>query len=118
LRNALEAYNRDHGEYPDTHDEWIGRYNTWGKAAEDWIPNLAPRYIKALPVDPRYTTNGGYQYLYRSDGRDFKLLTFFPEGDCPTITKERPELLDPIRGGKAAYTCHAYGFWSPGAAHW
>ena len=52
-------------------------------------------------------------------GRDnFKLLVFYPERDCEVITKLRPELRDPIRGGGGPYPCYAYGFWSSGAAGW
>jgi hypothetical protein len=120
LRNAIEAYRTDRGRYPESPDSggWAGLYNAWGISTPNWISDVAPRYIATLPREPREDANGANQYVYKSDGTNFKLLVFYPEQDCEVITKLRPELLDPIRGGGGPYPCHAYGFWSPGAAGW
>jgi hypothetical protein len=119
IRNAVGAYREVHGTYPrSSNEEFTGLYNAWGPSAEDWIRGLVPRYIARLPRDPRMSSNGAEQYLYRSNGSEFKLLSFYPEDDCRVIRRRRPELLDPVRGGSGAYVCHAYGFWSQGAAVW
>ena len=119
LRNALEAYRADRGRYPESPGPggWAGLHNAWGVSTPEWIPDLAPRYIASLPREPREDSNGSNQYIYKSDGTNFKLLVFYPERDCAVMAKLRPELLDPIRGG-GPYPCHAYGFWSSGAAGW
>ena len=120
LRNAIEAYRADRGRYPESPGPggWAGLHNAWGVSTPEWIPDLAPRYIAVLPKEPRENANGSNQYVYKSDGTNFKLLVFYPERDCEVITKLRPELRDPIRGGGGPYPCHAYGFWSSGAAGW
>jgi hypothetical protein len=120
LRNALETYRSDRGRYPESPGpgKWAGLYSAWGVSTPDWIPGLAPRYIAGLPSDPRNGTNGAHQYAYKSEGTNFKLLAFYPDQDCEAIKKLRPELLDPLRGGGGPYPCHAYGYWSPGAALW
>ena len=119
LRNALEAYRADHGRYPQSPGPgaWAGLHNASGLPTPNWIPDLAPRYIASLPHDPRDASSGTGQYVYVSNGTNFKLLALYPERDCEVIAKLRPDLLDPIRGGDP-YPCHAYGFWSPGAAEW
>lgn len=119
LRNAIEAYRTDRGQYPKSPEgRWAGLHSAWGLATPNWIPDLAPRYVAALPREPRKDANGANQYTYKSDGTDFKLLVFYPEQDCEAIAKLRPDLLDPIRGGGGPFPCHAYGYWSPGAAAW
>lgn len=119
LRNALAAYHKEHNAYPTTPSGgWLGLYNAWGPSSPNWVPDLAPRYISALPRDPRRNPDPTAQYLYRSDGKDYKLLTFYPGVDCEGVANVRPDLLDALRGGKGPYRCHAYGYWSPGAASW
>ena len=120
LRNAIEAYRADRGRYPESPGSggWAGLFNSWGVSTPNWIPEVSPRYIATLPREPREDANGANQYVYKSDGTNFKLLVFYPEQDCEVITKLRPELLDPVRGGGGPYPCHAYGFWSSGATGW
>jgi hypothetical protein len=116
LRNALEAFRQDNKSYPKTPDAaWLGLYNGWGAGTPDWVPGLATRYIALLPRDPRRNTDPFGQYLYRSDGTDYKLITLYPGYDCLDVLRARPELIDPPRGGRR---CHAFGYWSPGAATW
>ena len=116
VRNALEAYRRDHKLYPVTPKAgWLGLYNGWGAESADWVPGLVPRYSAVLPRDPRRNTDPFGQYLYRSNGTDYKLITLYPGYDCMDVVKARPDLADPQRGGKR---CHAFGYWSPGAADW
>lgn len=119
ISDALKSFRKNTGRYPTTPaGDWVGLHNAWGRSQEDWIEGLVPEYLAALPRDPRRDANGSHQYLYRSDGLDFKVLTFYPEDDCAYVKRHRPELLDPIRGGSGQYQCHAYGFWSSGGARW
>jgi hypothetical protein len=116
IRNALETYRKDHGSYPATPNAaWLGLYNPWGAETRNWVPGVTPRYIATLPRDPRRNTDPFGQYLYRSDGADYKLISLYPGYDCLDVVTARPELADPPRGGRR---CHAFGYWSPGAANW
>ena len=110
LRRALESYRADHGAYPVSQG-FAGLYSSFGASGPDWIKGLVPGYLAQLPRDPRLNDDPANQYLYASDGKDFKLLAHHPE-DCPDVRQERPELVDPVRG------CFAYGFWTEGAKAW
>lgn len=107
---ALESYHMDHGKYPKSQG-FDGLYTTWGKASTKWIRGLIPQYINILPRDPRLTNIPKEQYLYRSNGKDFKLISHAAE-DCKIVKVEYPELIDPKRD------CWAYGYWTEGAKDW
>ncbi|EDN68662.1 hypothetical protein BGP_3145 [Beggiatoa sp. PS] len=62
----------DHQAYP-TSVGFDGIYTNWGEAKQDWIPCLAPNYLYTLPRDTSNTDQADKQYLYRSDGQDYKL---------------------------------------------
>jgi hypothetical protein len=113
LNTAIAAYRDKNGSYPHSvNDTWTGRRNAWGPSTDDWIPGLAPAYISKLPRDPRNNEDGTQQYLYMSNGKDFKLISSLPD-DCETVKNKRPSMIDPARS-----PCFAYGFWSAGAAKW
>lgn len=113
LNTAIAAYRDKNGSYPHSvNDSWTGRRNAWGPSTDNWIPGLAPVYISELPRDPRNHDDGTQQYMYISNGKDFKLISHLPD-DCETVKNNRPAMIDPARS-----PCHAYGFWSPGAAKW
>jgi hypothetical protein len=116
LGDALERYYRDAGHYPVSHNpegqDWVGI--GWGDGSENWIPELVPRYLSRLPRDPRDTTIKHAQYIYRSDGRDFKLIALNPE-DCTITAFLKPWLSDKVRNRAA---CSAYGVWTQGGAPW
>jgi hypothetical protein len=110
LREALEAFRRDQGRYPHSKG-FDGLHTNWGESGPNWIAGLAPRYIETLPRDPRDNDDPANQYLYASDGTDYKLIVHHPE-DCETLRREHPDMVDPARG------CGAYGYWTPGASTW
>jgi hypothetical protein len=110
LQKALGKYQQKFGEYPLS-PQWGGLYSLWGPSSEDWVPGLAPGYIPVLPRDPRQSSNPEEQYIYRSDGTEYKLLAHKP-GDCQTAKVLNPELIDPVRD------CDALGIWTPGARDW
>jgi len=110
LKQALARYYADHQAYP-TSVGFDGLYTNWGEAKPDWIPHLTPNYLYTLPRDPSHTDSPDKQYLYRSDGQDYKLLCHGAE-DCAQIAKTTPELIDPVRKSLA------YGYWTEGALDW
>jgi hypothetical protein len=118
LSRALDLYRADTGGYPISlnaggGNDWVGI--GWNGIGEDWLPGLVPAYIDKLPRDPRNTDIQHAQYAYFSDGKDYKLLSFNPEG-CSLIVLLRPWLNDPVRntGG----SCQAYGVSTPGGQQW
>jgi len=68
-------------------------------------------YISVLPRDPRNHTVCGEQYIYNSNGTDYKLIAHQPE-ECLVVKAKYPNLLDPMRD------CWAYGYWTEGAKNW
>ena len=110
MRQALDAYHAAHGSYP-ANAAFAGLVTAGGGTDPGWLPGLVPDYLPALPRDPARSNDANTQYLYRSDGRDYKLLAH-GGGDCDMARKNNPGLVDPARD------CWAYGYWTPGAAAW
>jgi hypothetical protein len=77
----------------------------------DWIPGLVSAYINALPRDPRNNTTPSQQYIYNSDGKDYKLISYNPE-NITALKKNYPGIADPQRPNNAV------GFWTSGATNW
>lgn len=110
VRDALQHYHAEHGAYPVS-TLFDGRTSHFGESRADWIQGLAPQYIARLPADPRRDGLDTHQYLYMSDGADYKLLSHLPE-DIDIVADKRPDMIDPNQ------TCSAYGYWTPGAVAW
>jgi len=114
IKIALDAYFIDNYSYPNSLGGvgvWDGLYSCWGDSISDWIPGLVPEYMSLLPRDPRDHDICGEQYIYRSDGSDYKLLAHSPV-DCEWVASRYSNLADPARD------CWAYGYWTPGAINW
>ncbi|HTF28111.1 MAG TPA: type II secretion system protein GspG [Flavitalea sp.] len=111
LKVALERYHSENKSYPKSSGGWDAIIAAFGESKKDWIPGLVPRYIKALPTDPRQSKDPMWQYMYKSDGKDFKLIAHFPLG-MNEIISDRPELIDSVRSS------WAFGVWSKGAKSW
>ena len=107
LKKALGKYFSKNGHYPRS-VSYDGIKTKWGKSSKNWIPNLAPEFISELPRDPRMSDDGNVQYLYKSDGKDYKLLA---HGIAPS-TKAELQLQDPRR------PTWAFGYWTTGALNW
>lgn len=111
LKEALQKYYNDNRSYPKSSGGFDAILVSDGQSKEDWIPGLAPRYIKSLPIDPRKSKDSGEQYMYKSDGRDFKLIAHNPLG-INEVVSNHPELVDPVRPS------WAFGAWSEGGKNW
>ncbi len=77
VADALEKYYGKYDAYPVSNG-WSGDAPTYGgkgyEGASGYIPNLAPEFLKSLPQDPTVVPVKGKGYLYRSNGRDYKML--------------------------------------------
>jgi hypothetical protein len=116
ITDALERYRAEHGAYPASANngrEWNGI--GWKGDPQNWIPDLVPKYLPRIPSDPRNTTIPYAQYIYRSDGTNYKLIALSPE-DCNAVITHRPKYSDPARN--SGDQCSAYGVWSKDAAAW
>ena len=111
LKDALNKYFNENKSYPKSSGGWDAVIANYGESKADWIPGLAPSYIKVLPADPRRSRDPGKQYMYKSDGKDFKLISHRPTG-IEDIIKSHPDLVDPVRPS------WAFGAWTEGAKNW
>jgi hypothetical protein len=116
VKAALEKYAADHaGTFPAT-EGFAGYVSDWGPSlGAVWIPELVPAYLPTLPRDPANSeTTEGPIYIYRSDGKDYKLLVH-GYGACSKDVERDGVNIDPLRTKEGA--CWAYGFWSPGGVN-
>lgn len=78
IQAALAMYYADNGSYPIT-TTWYGTCSGYGSystsGATGYIPNLAPKYIPVLPVDPKPIGNNNC-YLYVSNGVGYMFLVY------------------------------------------
>jgi hypothetical protein len=116
VNDALEAYARDHGGKYPVSNGWQGFLSSAGASlGAAWIPELVPQYLAALPRDPaKSDKTDGPQYIYYSDGSDYKLIAFKID-DCGIAVETNGVRIDPNRLNADA-TCYAYGFWTTAAA--
>lgn len=110
IKVALNRYRAARGAYPVSRG-WSGVNSPKGYSGPDWVPGLVPEYLARLPQDPRGKRDPRIQYLYKSDGKDYKLISFGAY-DCDQISARMPERVDPVRN------CYAYGFWTERARRW
>ncbi len=109
VKNALSDFYAENKRYPVS-TSWDGVYSNWGDSTPDYIKGLIPAFLETLPVDPRKSKNGRENYLYYSDGKDFKFLVHgAPKFDLSRVDKA---LIDPQRPDRA------YGIWSKGGEKW
>lgn len=114
VKDALQRYKLAHNEYPKS-TGWDGLNSKWGEDTDVWVKGLAPEFLPKLPLDPEHDTANPPQYLYRSNGIDYKLLAHQPR-DCDTVRRTNPEMVDPARDRNGR--CRAYGYWTTAASRW
>lgn len=118
IQVALEAFRQDAGRYPLSSTcpnsvggggPWLGQQSHYGGDCQGscWIPELSDVGACPIPVEKTGENPGVREYLYRSDGRDYKLIYHA----APNLAVKKG-YLDPVRRG------HAYGFWTEGAKNW
>lgn len=112
IANAVKAYKAKNGAYPNSGNGYAAYKMSWGQSkGENWIPELVPDYLAALPRDPAKSEDpDGPQYLYASDGTYFKVIAHYT-GDCDDAVKSPRVSKDPVRT-KPDGTCWAFGIWS------
>lgn len=110
VNNALRSYHAANAAYPVSNG-FQGYASNWGAAlGERWIPELTE--LASMPRDPaRAETGGEAQYLFFSDGVDYKLIAH-NSGDCTPAVEAQGVRIDPRRRSETG--CWAYGYWSPG----
>lgn len=111
IKAALEAYYQANGKYPVS-ERFDGLHSIHGKDTAEWIAGLAPDFIPSLPLDPAHSTESMPQYIYVSDGRDYKVLAHGQTQSCVYAKNLDPELVDPVRD------CWGFGYWTPAARSW
>ncbi|RYG29273.1 MAG: hypothetical protein EON93_16990 [Burkholderiales bacterium] len=107
INDALKAYHAKHGAYPKA-EGLLGA----AERGEVWIPGLAPEFIPQLPQDPSGVSGqSGAQYVYASDGRNYKLLAQGVSLIGGTNVEVLGVRIDPTRRPTAENA--SFGFWTP-----
>lgn len=115
IADALARYHAQANQYPVRHN-FSPLYGNTGDAVRRWLPELGPS-LKRLPGAIDNNDNGLGQWLYRSDGQDFKLIFHEPTDIEQRIVLQKfRSLADPERISQKSV--RAFGYWSPGAIHW
>jgi hypothetical protein len=110
IKNALKKYFDKNMAYPKSQG-WDGYMSNLGKSGINWIENLEPNFIDPLPHESSKNINE--QFLYKSDGKDYKLIFHANLEECSySVQITNPELVDPARN------CWAYGYWTKNAEKW
>lgn len=109
INDALKSYHKAHGAYPVA--PGLGGILDRGAV---WIPGLTD-ILPELPRDPAMSMDrGGPQYVYASDGKDYKLIAqnvSLVGGTNPAVLGIR---IDPTRNPTQENA--AFGFWTEGFA--
>ncbi|MEQ1780881.1 MAG: hypothetical protein ABMA14_05945 [Hyphomonadaceae bacterium] len=107
LNDALKAYHAKNGAFPQA--AALAGMNERGA---NWLPGLAPDFVKELPHDPAH--GPGTQYVYVSDGANYKLLAT----GVSLVNSPNVEVLgikvDPTRNPTVESA--SFGFWTAGFA--
>jgi hypothetical protein len=113
INNALRAYHAQNGAYPISPRQGFTGVIEGGA---NWIPELVPAHIAALPRDPAMSSDADRQYRYASDGVDYKLIAHGVSGQCGPEIQRDGVRMDPARTRDGR--CWAYGFWTEGRRNW
>lgn len=106
INDALKAHHASKGAYPKA--EGLRGFAERGKT---WIPGLSPDFIAELPRDPAQGNGpGGPQYLYASNGKDYKLLADGVSLAGGTNVEVLGVRIDPSKQNTMEKA--AFGFWT------
>jgi prepilin-type N-terminal cleavage/methylation domain-containing protein len=105
----VEAYRAKYGEYPKTQLWSYQGSDPNGSNRNSYIPGLVPEYIQELPIAP----NKDGQFVYNSNGKDYKIIRYNGEGFSDSEWAQIPESMKDNWG---AANKDRYGYWSPGFA--
>jgi prepilin-type N-terminal cleavage/methylation domain-containing protein len=109
INTALQAYYANTGSFPVSNG-WQGYCSAYGASlGVNWIPQLTTAGLVngALPIDSRNNGscwNNTAQYIYLSNGIEYKLLSHSPRSMAVPSN-----LIDPRR------PTWAWGYWTPWA---
>ncbi len=116
LQKVVELYYTKYGAYPSTSNAWWGGPTCTSYGAHPltgptgWIPNVSPEFMPQLSQDPKPTGTGGC-YLYRSNGKDYMIMT---HGTVETFDPDTgPHPLDRLQ-----YNQQSISVYSAGAKYW
>lgn len=110
INDALKAYQQKYGAYPKA-----GGLVGFPERGAAWIPGLAPDFLKTLPRDPAMSDDkAGPQYVYVSDGTDYKLLAQGVSLVGGTNVEVLGVRIDMTRQPTPENA--SFGFWTPGFA--
>lgn len=84
LKKAVEVYKLTNGTYPVT-SGWQGVVVGTPSCAVpqaggylnhnvNWIPNIVPTFLPALPQDPKPTFSSCLEYIYMGNATDYKIM--------------------------------------------
>ena len=103
INDALKAYYAKNGAYPKA--DGLAGANERGAA---WIPGLSPEFLADVPRDPFHSL--GTQYVYVSDGANYKLLaqgaSLIGSGNVEVLGVKIDQTRDPTPQNAA------FGFWT------
>jgi prepilin-type N-terminal cleavage/methylation domain-containing protein len=103
VQKALAIFHSDYGSYPVS-ATWSGNGSDYGSLSNTgvngYIPNLAPTYIKELPIDPNQTASNGY--IYKSNGSDYFFMAHGTAEKTVPVAFQRPSA--PTSNDIAVYT--------------
>lgn len=110
INDALKAYHKQNGVYPRA-----GGLAGFADRGAAWIPGLSPDFIAELPRDPAQSSDkSGPQYVYASDGKDYKLLAQGVSLIGGTNVEVLGVRIDPTRQ-PTPENC-SFGYWTEGFA--
>jgi prepilin-type N-terminal cleavage/methylation domain-containing protein len=80
LQKAVELYYQDYGAYPTTGNQWhgglAGCFGGFGYGTAGYIPGIIPKYIGALPEDPKASVTPLRCFIYKSNGKDYMIAAY------------------------------------------
>lgn len=110
INDALKAYHARHNAYPLA--EGLAGVRERGV---NWIAGLAPDFLSELPRDPAQSNaSDGPQYVYASNGTDYKLLAQNVSLIGGTNVEVLGVRIDPTRQPTPQNA--SFGFWTEGFA--